>query len=104
MNDMVAVVRHSCVYKGRRFAHLVLAYQGKRVSLIMTEGGGRSQPDASRGSSPRLRSAGLIDGMTVVSFRAPRHVVFFTGDVPLPELVALADAVAGPIYSKLAGV
>src|SRR5262249_32878884 len=31
--------RHSCVYAGRRFAHVVLRYREKVVSLLVTSGG-----------------------------------------------------------------
>ena len=30
------IERHSCVYGGRRFAHIVLEYRGAHVSLLMT--------------------------------------------------------------------
>ena len=94
--------RHVCVYDGRRFGHLVLAYRGTRISLIMTEAPGDA--GAASGGLPQVKADGRVDGMTVVSFRAARHRVFLTGDLPHVELVSLADVVAGPLYRRLTGV
>jgi hypothetical protein len=109
-NDVMTTVgpahvleRHACVYGGRRFAHIVFEYRGERVSLLVTavEGG---VPLAFPGEAlPHVTSAGRIDDMSVVSFRASRHMVFFAGDVAQVDLVKLADAVAGPLYRELAG-
>src|SRR5437773_12173370 len=42
-NDVITAVgpthlleRHSCVYRGRRFAHIVFEYRGEKVSLLVT--------------------------------------------------------------------
>jgi hypothetical protein len=95
--------RHACVYKGRRFAHLVLEYRGAHVSLLVTAAEGGGQPALPVEGRPHVTSAGRIDGMSVVSFRASRQMVFLTGDVADADLRALADAVAGPLYGGLAG-
>jgi anti-sigma factor RsiW len=94
--------RHACVYKGRRFAHLVLDYRGAHVSLLVTAADGSGQP-AAGGGRPHVTSAGRIDGMSVVSFRASHQMVFLTGDLADADLMTLADAVAGPLYDGLAG-
>ena len=49
--------RHACVYKGRRFAHLVLEYRGAHVSLLVTAADGSGQP-AAGGGRPHVTSAG----------------------------------------------
>jgi hypothetical protein len=98
------VERHACVYAGRRFAHVVFEYRGQHVSLLVT--------DAERGleltlpgeALPHVTSIGRIDNVSVVSFRASRHMVFFAGDLPQTDLIELADAVAEPLYRGLAGV
>jgi anti-sigma factor RsiW len=96
--------RHSCVYGGRRFAHIVFEYRGERVSLLVTAVEG-SAPLALPGEAlPHVTSAGRIDNMPVVSFRASRQMVFFAGDVAQGDLMKLADAVAEPLYRALAGV
>jgi hypothetical protein len=52
---------------------------------------------------PHVTSAGHVDGMSVVSFRTSRQMVFVVGDVAQADLVKLADAVAVPLYRGLAG-
>jgi anti-sigma factor RsiW len=97
--------RHACVYKGRRFAHVVLRYRGARVSLLVTAVDG--VPDAGDGGHaavvalPHLVSASRIDGLSLVSFHAGRYMVFLTGDVPQANLFQLADAVAAPLSGEL---
>jgi hypothetical protein len=95
--------RHSCTYAGRRFAHIVFQYRGERVSLLVTavdDGAQRAVPGE---ALPPVTPGGRVDGMSVVSFPASRHIVFLTGDVAQADLVTLADAVAGPLYRELAG-
>ena len=95
--------RHSCVYGGRRFAHVVLDYGGTRVSLLVTAGDGSAQLALPAEVLPHVTSAGRVADMSVVSFRTSRHMVFVVGDVAQADLVKLADAVAGPLYHGLAG-
>ena len=95
--------RHSCVYAGRRFAHVVLDYGGTRVSLLVTAGDGSAQLALPAEMLPHVTSAGRVDDMSVVSFRTSRHMVFVVGDVAQADLVKLADAVSGPLYRGLAG-
>jgi anti-sigma factor RsiW len=94
--------RHSCVYGGRRFAHVVLDYGGTRVSLLVTAVDGSARLALPDEVLPHV-SAGHVDDMSVVSFRTSRHMVFVVGDVAEADLVKLADAVAGPLYRGLAG-
>ena len=94
------IERHSCVYGGRRFAHIVLEYRGARVSLLMT---GVDGPPSAVTTSPYPASEGRIDDMSVVSFRTGRHMLFLAGDVEAEDLMQLAAAVAGPLPAQLAG-
>jgi anti-sigma factor RsiW len=95
--------RHSCVYGGRRFAHVVLDYGGARVSLLVTAVDGIAQLALPAAVLPHVTPEGRVDDMSVVSFRTSRHMVFVVGDVAQADLVKLADAVAGPLYRGLAG-
>jgi hypothetical protein len=93
--------RHACVYEGRRFAHIVLTYRGERVSLLVTAVD--SVIPALPGQTlPSLTSPSRIDGMSVVSFRASRQMVFLAGDVVPDDLLKLAQAVSEPLYRGLA--
>jgi len=71
--------------------------------LLVTAAEGGGQPAASGERRPHVTSAGRIDGMSVVSFRASRQMVFLTGDVADPDLMTLAEAVARPLYDGLTG-
>jgi hypothetical protein len=95
--------RHSCVYAGRRFAHVVLDYSGTRVSLLVTAVDGSAQLALPAEVLTHVTSAGRIDDMSVVSFGTSRHMVFVVGDVAQADLVKLADAVAGSLIRGLAG-
>jgi anti-sigma factor RsiW len=94
--------RHACVYEGRRFAHIVFTYRGERVSLLVTAVD-RGVTLALPGEAlPHITSRSRIDGMSVVSFRASRQMVFFAGDIVQKDLLKLAEAVADPLYRGLA--
>jgi anti-sigma factor RsiW len=95
--------RHACVYEGRRFAHIVFTYRGERVSLLVTAFDGGVSPALPGETRPHLTSPSRIDGMSVVSFRASRQMVFFAGDVVHNDLLKLAEAVGEPLYRGLAG-
>ena len=96
--------RHACVYEERRFAHIVFTYRGERVSLLVTAID-EAVPSALPGETlPHLASPSRIDGMSVVSFRASRQVVFFAGDVAQSDLLKLAGAVGEPLYRGLAAI
>ena len=94
--------RHACLYGGRRFAHIVLTYRGERVSLLVTAVDGGVTSGLPGDTRPHLTSPGRIDGMSVVSFRAPRQVVFLAGDVGPHDLLTLAESVGEPLYRGLA--
>ncbi len=96
--------RHACVYGGRRFAHIVFAYRGERVSLLVTAAEGNIQLALPGEALPHVTSAGRIDDISLVSIRAAGHMVFLAGDVAHADLMTLAKAVAAPLYRELAGV
>ena len=96
--------RHSCVYNGRRFAHVVMRYQGQVVSLLVT-----TEPT---GLFSRLPGASGLDldsplasvGDDVVrTGRAGGHAVFFVGDAGSQAVRDVADALSPAVYSALSG-
>ena len=90
--------RHSCVYAGRRFAHIVLAYQGQKVSLLATATASASRAGLLVGGSSRPRATAPIDGMSVVLFETTRYTIILTGSASAADLASLADAVAQPLH------
>lgn len=95
------IERHSCVYQGRRFAHVVLQYRGGIVSLLVTGSDGAASI-ALPGGEPRHPQH--VDSMSVVSVSAPRHVIFFVGDLPEGDLAGLAEAVGPSLAKALADI
>lgn len=93
--------RHACVYQDRRFAHVVLRYRGRAVSLVAAR-------DARVGPGPGHAgyaiAASRVDGMTVISFGAGGHSVFLIGDLPAADLSALADVLSGDVVGALARI
>jgi hypothetical protein len=92
--------RHACIYNGQRFAHIVLDFRGARVSMLVADAGG---PSAPTNGETELGPPARVDELQLVSFRAARHVVIFTGDLDAADLVALADAAAAQLRHGLSG-
>jgi len=74
---------HSCVFQGRRFAHVVLKYRNRVVSVLVTD------TDLPDGNSETI--AGQFDGdaMQAASFRAAHHAVFVVSDLTEAENSAI---------------
>src|SRR5262245_8844242 len=86
--------RHSCVYEGRRFAHVVFRYSGHIVSLLVTGG------TESIGSSPEMLPT---DGpLQVASFSAGRHLAFVVSDLSSEDTSRFAQAIVESVSQRLA--
>ena len=94
------VERHSCVFDGRRFAHIVLRYRDEAVSMLITEDMGAAEgADTDRSPS----ALPVTDGFHVASFRGPRHVVFIVSSLGTDDVQEVAQALAEPVSRALAG-
>jgi hypothetical protein len=107
------VDRHSCVFAGRRFGHVVLQFEGQLVSLLVTAEEGASarqspEANASRAATAGSLSAGslswlpVVDGQRVASFRVPGHFVFVVSAVQDRRFREIAQALADPLSHQLA--
>jgi anti-sigma factor RsiW len=84
--------RHSCIYDGHRFAHVVLRYRDAVTSLLVTRG---EAPTA-----PRIEST---EGSRVVaSLPAGEFVGFVVADLPQDDVLRLAQAIAPALERHLA--
>lgn len=94
------VERHDCVFKGHRFAHLVLQYQGTAVSVLVSH-----DPDAARdwwpGSGSTTQTS--TDGFQTASFRRSSYTVFVVSAMPEAALDAVVASMAGPVSRALSG-
>ncbi len=103
--DIRIVERHSCVYGGRRFAHVVLKYKNDFVSMVVT-------PDTRMlrvvpgGSAPADGSIAMLDpqdDLNVAALRGPAHVVFFISPLGTADLRDVAQAMAPAVSAALKG-
>jgi hypothetical protein len=95
------IERHSCVYQGRRFAHVVLQYRGAIVSLLVTK---RESAASIALPNDGLPHTQRVDAMSVVSVSAPGHMIFLVGDLPEGDVAGLAEAVGPSLAKALTGI
>jgi len=92
--DVEFIESHSCVYEGRRFAHVVVRHKGKMVSLLMTD---TDLP----GDNSSVETA-LYDGaVRAAGFIVGHHAVFVVSQLADNDNVALANAVAPAIRTHV---
>jgi anti-sigma factor RsiW len=92
------VDRHSCVFAGRRFGHVVLRLDAHLVSVLVT-GDERIGTGVSAANATDLPD---VDGQHVASFATPGHSVFVVGDLPDAEFRSVAQSLAQPLVARLA--
>ena len=102
--DAQFVEAHSCVFEGRRFAHIVLKYHGQVVSLLVTdaERANSVQSESVRKSAdPQVITCSQFDRYKVSCFETARHAVFIVSDLPEGDNLALARALAPPVFAHI---
>jgi hypothetical protein len=98
------VEAHSCVFGGRRFAHVVLRYHGSLVSLLVTNlsntttGVNASTNSLSR---PDAIVCAQVDGYKVSCFHTARHAIFVVSDLPEGQNLELARALAPRVFQHI---
>jgi hypothetical protein len=99
---------HSCVFKGQRFAHVVLKHRGRVVSLLVAErvrdekdarAGQAAPPDEARREASACSSSGQFQ---VSCFETARHAVFVVSDLREAENLAVARAFAPSLHEHIA--
>ena len=98
------VEAHSCVFQGRRFAHIILRYHGRLVSFLVTEIGDSSEAKANAAlarQGAQVITCSQIDGYQVSCFQTARHAVFIVSDLPEGDNLALARAVAPSVFPHI---
>lgn len=85
--------RHACLFEGRWFAHLVLRYDGRLVSVVIRDG---RRP----WFGPSTKQVG---GFSVAAFSASRHAVLVVAALDSQETLELARAVVPPVAVALSG-
>jgi hypothetical protein len=99
---------HSCVFEGRRFAHIILRYHGQLVSFLVTEMG--DSKEAKTNAAPltnqqaQVIAGSQLDGYQVSCFQTARHAVFIVSDLPEGDNLALARALAPSVFAHITRV
>jgi hypothetical protein len=83
--------RHSCVYEGRRFGHIVFRYRGALTSLLVTDG----TPPA----TPELAPDDV--GPAVASLPAGHFVAFIVAGLDRQQVLGLAQTLVEPLSRQL---
>jgi hypothetical protein len=91
------VAAHACIWKGRRFGHVVLSYKSAIVSLLVT----KPESDVVRYARAAAAECPTASTFTVACFAAPRHAVFVVSDLPAREATMLAQGLAPGVRDHL---
>jgi len=95
---------HSCVFEGRRFAHLVLKYHDTTVSVLVTDlpaNNGVESGHAQSFKEPATIMCSKIKDYHVTYFPTARHAVFVVSSLPEGENLALTRALAPGIFAHI---
>ncbi|MGH9765397.1 MAG: hypothetical protein ACREDR_48680, partial [Blastocatellia bacterium] len=96
------VESHSCVFNGRRFAHIILRQRGNLISLLVTD---LSRPgDATRSPSDanqQVSACPQFEGYQVACFETERHAIFVVSDLAENDNLAIARQLAPSVRSHI---
>jgi len=96
--------RHSCVWQGVRFAHLVLRYKDTLVSVVVASDAGATAswiPWQRLDHDPAAQSP--VGDQHIASFRGGAHTVFVVSTLSDDDVQAVARVMAGPVVRALGG-
>lgn len=99
------VDRHSCVWQGVRFAHLVLRYKDTLVSVVVaSDAGATASWIPWQRLDHDLTAMSSVGEQHVAAFRGRAHSVFVVSSLADDDVQAVAQVMAGPVLRALAGV
>jgi anti-sigma factor RsiW len=79
---------HSCIFQGRRFAHVVLRRGEKIISVLLTEAGNSS------GENDAAISSQTVENLQIANFGAARYAGFVVSDLSVEENQAIARTIS----------
>ena len=83
---------HSCIFKGQRFGHVILKYQGQLVSVLVTSIEAQDQGASTRAGE--LFASAQSDGYHFAHFETERHAVYVVSGLSDTENLSIARAIA----------
>lgn len=101
---------HSCVFKGQRFAHVVLKHRGHIVSFLVAEReqgveaakyAGQQDAAPTDDAGRQVIACSHSEGFQVSCFETARHVVFVVSDLSETENLAVARAFAPSVQEHI---
>ena len=93
------VEAHACVFRGRRFAHIVLRRGGRVVSLLVTP----TRQDGIAGKLTDVSACPASGDLKVACTTAGGYAVFVVSDMPDADNLALARLLVPAVRAHLAG-
>lgn len=96
--DIKYVEDHSCIYDGQRFAHIILEYRGRTISLLVVE----TDEDSTTRANTDVIASSQRDGFQVSGFGTKRHSVFVVSDLPEADNLMLARSLAPSVTKHIA--
>lgn len=85
---------HSCVFEGRRFAHIVLRRQKHTISVLVTD----SDLPAEESNAVITQTS---ESLQVARFSTKHHAVFVISDLPATENATVAQAIKSNIRQHI---
>lgn len=80
---------HSCIINGRRFAHIVVKYRERVISVLVTKRDTETEPE-----NPDAISCQTADDLRVACFQTAKFGVFVVSDLDESENLKLARAIS----------
>lgn len=89
--DKVKLIEaHSCIIHGRRFAHVVLSYQNRTVSVLVT----KREDESFDSKNVEVISCQSADGFQIACFATEKQSIFVVSDLAEMDNLKLARALA----------
>jgi hypothetical protein len=76
---------HSCVFKGRRFGHVILKYRGQLVSVLVTDIEGQN-------GAGEITADAEVENFRLARFETSRHAVYVVSGLSEGENLSIAQA------------
>jgi anti-sigma factor RsiW len=89
--DVELVGGHSCVFKGRRFGHVVLKYHGQLISVLVSTL--EAQERSGLAPTDQFIADPEVDGYQLAHFDTARHTVYVVSSLNSDENMLIARAI-----------
>lgn len=97
-DEIEILAAHSCLYNGRRFAHVVLRKGKNTISVLVTDANSSAGTD---NSIIAAESSSGSENLQVAGFRQQRYAVFVVSDLNAPENQKFAARIAPAVRRHL---